>query len=256
MTSLHDTALALALARKSGEKLPEYPGAAPPDLDAAFALQNAVSRALGWTARGWKVGATNPIAQTLLGISEPFAAPLFAERTFDSRAHVGGADSNSRIIEPEIAFVLRDSIPIRETPYSLAEVLAAVASVHPAIELVNPRLPLGLKEPITWTIADGGINDAFVLGPGHAPLPPHAYKAIQARALQNGSVVTEGAGTNVLGGPELVLTWTVNHLASKGLALQAGDIITTGVVTNILLGQRGDEITAEFSDLGHVSVQL
>jgi 2-keto-4-pentenoate hydratase len=256
VTSVHDIALALALARKSGEKLPHYPGPGPSDLDAAFGLQTAVTTALGWTPRGWKVGATNPVAQTLLRISEPFAAPLFAERFFQSGSHVPGAESNSRIIEPEIAFVLSDSLPLRSAPYSLAEVLAAVASVHPALELVNPRLPLGLKEPITWTIADGGINDAFVLGPGRAPLPSHAYKAIQARALHNGQLVTEGAGSNVLGGPELVLTWTVNHLASKGLALQAGDVITTGVVTNILWGQPGDEITAEFSDLGQVSVRL
>lgn len=256
MRSLVQTARALALARKSGEKLAHYPGSQPPDLAAAFQVQAEVTRALGWTQCGWKVGATSALAQTMLRIDGPFAAPLFAERLFGDGDHVEGAESNDRILEPEIAFVMRAALPARAQPYSVAEVLDAVATVHPALELVNPRLPLGLQEPIEWTIADGGINDAFVLGPGVAPPPASAYAAVQVRAQQNAAWVTTGVGTNVLGGPEFVLTWLANQRAATGRGLEAGDIVTTGLLTNIVKGQRGDEIIAEFSGIGRVSVRL
>jgi 2-keto-4-pentenoate hydratase len=256
MSSLLETAQALALARKSGEKLDRYPGSQPPDLAAAFDLQAEVTRALGWKRCGWKVGATSALAQTMLRIDGPFAAPLFAERLFASGEHVECAVSSDRILEPEIAFVMRATLAAKGEPYSVAEVLDAVATVHPAIEVVNPRLPLGLKEPIEWTIADGGINDAFVLGPGVAPLLASQYVAVEVRARQNGAEVTSGIGANVLGGPELVLTWLANHLTATERKLEAGDIVTTGLLTNILKGQRGDEVTAEFSGIGRASVRL
>lgn len=256
MDPLVETAHALALARKSGEKLAHYPGPQPADLAAAFALQAEVTRALGWTSCGWKVGATSPIAQTVLRIDGPFCAPLFRERLFASGDRVACAASNDRLLEPEIAFVMRADLPARSNPYDVTEVLAAVATVHPALELVNPRLPLGLREPIAWTIADGGINDGFILGPGVAPLAAREYAAIEARAHQNGAAVTTGAGANALGGAEIVLTWLANHLTATGRSLRTGDIVTTGLITNIIQGRIGDEVTAEFSRIGRVSVRL
>ena len=39
---------ALAEARREGRRLADYPDARPADLDAAYAVQDAVSAALGW----------------------------------------------------------------------------------------------------------------------------------------------------------------------------------------------------------------
>ena len=256
MIQIVDAAQALARARKSDQKLPQWPGPKPPDLEAAYRLQQAVTRELGWTQCGWKVGCTSTKAQELLRLNGPFSAPLFAERLFQSGAHVVRAESNSRLVEPEIAFVMRDALPERSSPYNTAEVLAAVATVHPALELVNPRLPHGLAEPIEWTVADGGINDGFVLGPGVSPLSSADYAAIQVNARQNDVLVTTGLGSNVLGGPERVLTWLANHLAASGRALGPGDLVTTGLLTELVICRPGDEVSAELSGVGTVSVRL
>lgn len=251
-----DVAQTLALARKSGEKLDRTPDDKPEGLAAAFALQQRVTHALGWTQCGWKVGATNPKAQAALGVGGPFLGPLFRERVFEDGVQVATAASNSRIVEPEIAFVMRTALPGRDRAYGVDEVLAAVATVHPAFELVNPRLPRGLREPVEWTIADGGISDAFVLGPGSAPARDLDYAAIETRAERNGSLVTTGVGANVLGGPERVLAWVANHLPGLGLQLQAGDIVTTGVLTDVIFGQLGDELRADFAAIGCVRMRL
>jgi len=250
-----ELALALAAARKSGEKLAEYPGEKPATLVAALELQLEVARALGWRRCGWKVGATSAKAQAALNVSAPFAAPLFSERVFRSGDAIDALPSNSRIVEPELAFVMRSAPPPSATAYSARDVLACVATVHAAFELVNPRLPLGLREPVEWLIADGGINDAFVLGLGIAAHAELDYAGIQVQARRNAEVITRGAGVNVLGGPELVLTWLANHLRERGLALAQGDVVSTGLLTDVIFAQPGDEITADFSGIGGVCVR-
>lgn len=102
-------------------------------------LQSEVSRVLGWPTRGYKVGCTSLRAQQLLGTDRPFHAPLFAPRVFDTSAHLPG---DVRVVEPEIAFVMRAELAPRAQPYGVDEVFAAVSTVHAAFEVVCPRLQM------------------------------------------------------------------------------------------------------------------
>ncbi|HKU40323.1 MAG TPA: fumarylacetoacetate hydrolase family protein [Polyangiales bacterium] len=255
MSARSEVARTLALGRLSGGKLANHPGPKPANVAEAIAVQHEVTLALGWKPCGWKVGATSPRAQQLLGVEAPFAAPLFAERLFQSGDRVGAAPSNSRVVEPEIAFVMGRALPLAESAYTPSDVLAVVATVHAAFELVNPRLPLGFKEPVEWLIADGGINDAFVLGPGVAPGDALDYAGIQVRAHRDAAPITEGVGANALGGPHRVLVWLANHLRERGIALAPGDIVTTGLVTDVIVAEAVDEIAADFSGIGEVRVR-
>jgi 2-keto-4-pentenoate hydratase len=189
-------------------------------------------------------------------LDRPFSARLFTERLFRSGEHVPTASENLRVVEPEVAFVMRAALLGGASPYSLDEVLAAVESVHPALEIVSPRLPNGLAQPLPWLIADGGINDAFVLGPGVRPLSVAAYPTLEVEASRNGEALTQGVGANALGSPVEVLRWLANHLPALGLGLRAGDIVTTGLVTGIVACEWGDEVSADFAALGCVSVRF
>jgi len=246
----------LAQARRSGHKLAAPPEPTPATLPDAYALQALVTRALGWKPRGFKVGATSVTAQAMLGIDQPFSASLFEERLFGSGDRVPTSAESLRVVEPEVSFVLRDGLPPRAEPYALREVLAAVESVHPALEVADPRLPNGLAQPLPWLIADGGINDAFVLGAGVAPLAADEYALLQVRAQHNGAWVTSGSGANALGSPAAVLTWLAHHLPTLGLELRAGDIVTTGLLTGVIMCQPGDHVMADFAALGCVSARF
>jgi 2-keto-4-pentenoate hydratase len=247
---------ALRHARLSGEKLTSYPGPAPKDMAEAFAIQSAVRGSIGWTLAGWKIGCTSERAQKALHTDGPFPGPVYAERLFASGAYVETLSSNSRTTEPEIAFTMARDLPKREQAWTVTEVLAAVATVHPSIEIVNPRLPKGFNDVVEWYVADGGLNHALVLGAGVKPLAPGDYAKITNSVSINGKLRSTGLGTNALGGPELALTWLANNLIEKGLFLRAGDVVTTGVITEVFDTKIGDYVEATYDHLGTVIVQL
>ena len=233
-----------------------YPGPAPHDKAAAFAIQSEVRERLGWKHAGWKIGCTSERAQKALRTDGPFPGPVYAERLYTTGAHLETLPENSRVTEPEIAFTMSASLPRRDRAYSVDEVLACVASVHPAIEIVNPRCPKGFDDVVEWYIADGGLNHALVLGDAVKPLERGDYAKLTVNVAVNGSQKYSGLGANALGGPELALTWLANDLNAKGLCLRAGDVVTTGVITEVFDTNIGDEVIAVYDRLGTVKVQL
>jgi 2-keto-4-pentenoate hydratase len=247
---------ALRAARLSGEKLASYPGPTPVDMAEAFAIQSAVRTSIGWKLAGWKIGCTSERAQKALKTDGPFPGPVYAERLFPSDTHIPTLPTNSRTTEPEIAFTLTRDLPSRAQPWEVAEVLAAVATVHPSIEIVNPRLPKGFSDVVEWYVADGGLSHALVLGPGVRPLKQGDYAKITNRVSINGQQKYSGLGANALGGPELALTWLANDLIEKGLHLRAGDVVTTGVITEVFETNIGDLVEASYDVIGSVTVQL
>ena len=183
---------ALRLARLSGEKLKAYPGPAPRDMAEAFVIQSAVRASIGWTHKGWKIGCTSQRAQIALNTDGPFPGPVYAEWLFASGSHVPTLPSNSRTTEPEIAFTMASGLGKRNEPWTVAEVLGAVASVHASIEIVNPRLPKGFADVVEWYVADGGLSHALVLGPGVKPLAEGHYAKITNRVSVNGKAKSTG----------------------------------------------------------------
>ena len=254
--SQQDIIKALREGRKSGEKLTQYPGPAPASMAEAFAIQSAVRTSIGWKQAGWKIGCTSERAQKALKTDGPFPGPLYKEQLFSSGAHIKTLASNSRTTEPEIAFTMARDVPARDKAWSVDEVLAAVATVHPAIEIVNPRLPKGFNDVVEWYVADGGLNHALVLGSG-TKTPNRADLAkITNRVSVNGVNKYSGIASNALGGPELALTWLANDLIAKGLFLRSGDVATTGVITEVFDTELGDFVEATYDLIGKVTVQL
>ncbi|MDP1700845.1 MAG: hypothetical protein Q8L53_07805 [Aestuariivirga sp.] len=247
---------ALREARLTGEKLATYPGPTPSSMAEAFAIQSAVRTSIGWTHAGWKIGCTSDKAQKALRTDGPFPGPVYRERLFSTGSHVETLAGNSRTTEPEIAFTLARELPARDKPWSVDEVLEAVATVHPSIEIVNPRLPRGFNDVVEWYVADGGLSHALVLGPGTKPLKRADYARITNRISINGISKYSGIASNALGGPELALTWLANNLIAKGLFLRAGDVVTTGVITEVFETEIDDFVKASYDLIGDVSVQL
>ncbi|MEO1159652.1 MAG: fumarylacetoacetate hydrolase family protein [Pseudomonadota bacterium] len=245
----------LADARTQGRKLDSYPGNAPASEADAFAVQCDAARLTGWQQTGWKIGCTSKMAQDMLRADGPFPGPVYAERTFPNDGDVPVSPSAIRLVEPEIAFTMAHDLPAGGSDHSVEDVLAAAASVHLSLELVNRRLPGGLEDGNMWNIADGGCNDAFVLGPANDLLPASRYSALELNVVRNDQPATTGVGANALGGPDIALAWLANYLNANGLMLKAGDVITTGVVTGLVYVDPGDEIISTCAELGEVSAR-
>ena len=251
-----DIVTAFANARQTQIHLDRLPEPEPPTLDRAMTLQGAITRALGWTQAGWKIGCTSERAQKALKADGPFPGTMFSNRVYRSGDFFPAIASNKRVVEPEVAFTMGHDLPPRGRDYSLTEVMAAAASAHVAIEIVNPRTPNGFADPVPWFIVDGGLNEGIVLGEARKLLSREQFAALKATVTWNGNQRAGGVGANALGGGDMALTWLANHLNSHGLGLKQGDIVTTGVITEFFSAALGDAAEASFEHLGSVSVRF
>lgn len=245
-----------AEARRTEVPLGALPEPDPPDMNRAFALQCAVTAALGWTQIGWKIGCTSKRAQIALNASGPFPGTMFSNRLYQSGDHFPSSAANKRVVEPEVAFTMAKSLPPRGHPYSVDEVIVAMASTHAAVEIVNPRTPNGFGDAVPWFIVDGGLNEGIVLGAARKVLSREQFAALNAEVTWNGRQMTGGTGANALGGGDLALAWLANHLNEKNIGLKEGDIVTTGVITEFFSAGLGDHIEARFEGLGTVTVRF
>jgi 2-keto-4-pentenoate hydratase len=60
----------------------------------------------------------------------------------------------------------------------------------------------------------------------------------------------------VLGDPRAALVWVANELRRLGTGLRAGDVVTTGTTTTPAGIGPGDDVVAEFGELGRVEVRF
>jgi 2-keto-4-pentenoate hydratase len=162
-----------------------------------------------------------------------------------------------KVAEPEFAFRMARDLSARPTPYSPAEVAAAVAALHPAIELPDSRYEDFCAVGAAQLIADNACAHLFVLGEA----PPESWRDMDldrhaVAGSVRGKLEREGRGSNVLAGPIDALTWLANELSGLGIPLRAGEVVTTGTCMIPLPIDRGDEVAADFGKIGIVSVRL
>lgn len=228
----------------------------PATLEEGYAVQDAMAANAGQPVSGWKIAATSAAGQRHIGVTEPLAGRLFADFILPDGARLPAAPLQMRVVEAEFAFRLGRDLPAGAAPYDPAEVCAAVADLHLAIEIPDARFePFDTIGP-AQIVADDAFAAWFVLGPkvdGWAglDLPGQAV-----RVWKNGTVAAEGKGANALGDPRLALTWLANERARRGDGLKAGEVITTGTCITPLQIAPGDAVVAEFVGLGRVTVTL
>jgi len=156
--------------------------------------------------------------------------------------------------EPEFAFRMATDLPPRPAPYTVREVLDAVDTLHPAIEIPDSRFADFVRAGAAQIIADNACAHLFVLG------APTAANWRARDLVEERPVITLrgqryiGHGKNVLGDPRIALAWLANELRALGLTLRAGEVVTTGTCHPPLPIQSGDLFEADFGALGKVSV--
>src|SRR5205814_6036348 len=142
----------------------------------------------------------------------------------------------------------------RSTPYTVQQVLDAVDTLHPTIEIPDSRFSDFAGAGEAQLIADNACAHLFVLGPATTS----DWRALDL--VEQRPVVTMrgrqfiGHGKNVLGDPRIALTWLANELRQLGVTLKAGRVVTTGTCHAPLPIQAGDFFEADFGSIGKVSV--
>jgi len=247
-------ARALTAARRSGQRIESLPaGAVPATEEEGYQIQDVVAAFVGEHVGAWKVGATHPNSQKGLGVSGLVASRMFTpnllhgDQSLPDRYLVRG-------VEAEYAFLMDRDLPPADAPYSREAIAAAVASVHPAIEIVDTRFTAVQQGPVA--IADN-VNDAhWVVGDGLADWQSLDILNAPVNMLIDGEIVVRGSGVEVLGDPMVSLAWLINDHAAKREGVKAGQYITTGSCTGLYKAPAGCTAKATFEGLGELSVRF
>ena len=222
-----------------------------------YAAQAQLPMVSGREVVGWKIAATSANGQAHINVGGPLAGRLLSGQVFESGATVPSTGNRMRVAEPEFAFAMGQDLPPQAAPYTQRQVMAAVASLHPALEVPDSRLEPFTAAGEAQLLADNACARHFVLGPA-APdvwrdLDLSTYP-VQARVEQGNLLkyTREGTGGNVLGDPRIALTWLANQLSSLSITLQKGHVVTTGTCMVPLELQPGESASADYGPLGRV----
>lgn len=246
-------------AGKTIDSLPEH--CRPRTRAEGYAVQAMLPAVSGRAVQGWKVAATSVAGQKHIAVTGPLAGRLLAGCIAADGATLPIASNRMRVAEPEFAFRFGVDLPPREREYSVAEVLAAVATLHPALEIPDSRYRDFTKVGEAQLIADNACAQLFVLGDATTAdwrgidLVTHRVHG-QAGNAAGRRVERDGSGVAVLGDPRIALAWLVNELSGLGIALAADQVVTTGVCMVPLAILPGDIVQADFGVLGRVSLRI
>jgi 2-keto-4-pentenoate hydratase len=216
-------------------------------LDEAYFVQDRLALAYGEIG-GWKVGA--PTAD-----ATPTFAPMPRAWIASNDAELGGRH-RFRGLEAEIAFLIKKDLPPREKAYSRDDVVAAIASCHPAIEVIESGLVDPTKAEKLSMVADLQMHGAFVYGAAVANWQRIDFSKEHVVLAVDGMVRVERTGSNTSGDLMRLLPWLANEGAERTGGLKAGEWATTGSWTGLSHAIGGSVVDVEFSTAGKVHLRF
>jgi 2-keto-4-pentenoate hydratase len=218
-------------------------------LDEAYAVQLAmIDRRVEQGERhiGWKVGLTAKPIQEQFGIHEPvFGCILESVPT-------GTTLKAAELIAPgfESELCLRMGLEL-SGDISTADARAAVAGVHPSLEIIETRGDFTAQ--LALALADNAQQKTVVLGEA-VPLGNRALDQVACAVMMNDKLVAEGTGEAVLGNPLNSVIWLAGKLAQFGRKIRVGDIIMSGSFVRQFPLAAGDKVRVDYTGIGHVEV--
>ena len=226
----------------------------PRDRTEAYAIQSVFANHSSGSLFGWKIAATSEAGQRHINVDGPMAGRILSETVIANGGTAAMAGNEMRVAEPEFAFRMAADLPPRALPYTVGEVLEAVGTLHPAIEIPDSRFADFVTAGAAQIIADNACAHLFVLGAA-ALSDWRALDLVEHKpviALRDRHFI--GHGKNVLGDPRIALSWLANELRQLGITLRAGEVVTTGTCHPPLPIEAGDWMAADFGSIGRVSV--
>lgn len=252
-----DIADALLEAYRTGEGVepftPRFPDATIED---AYRVQQA--QVAAWVADGdqivgHKVGLASREMQQMMGVNQPDFRHLTQRMFHMEHAPIPVGTFQQPRVEPEVAFVL--GRPLAGPGVNIADVVAAVDYVLPAIEFVDSRIA-NWQIKIFDTVADNASSGGVVLGSRPTNLTDLDLRLMGCNLFINGELQATGAGGAVLGTPLNALVWLANTLGPMGVTLEPGHVVLPGSMTRAFDVAPGDSIVAHLAGLGSVTAYL
>ena len=107
----------------------------PQDRNEAYAIQAAIENHSTGSLFGWKIAATSEAGQKHINVEGPMAGRILPETVIADGGTASMTGNEMRVGEPEFAFRMARDLPPRSAAWTVQEVLDAVDTLHPAIEI-------------------------------------------------------------------------------------------------------------------------
>ncbi len=236
-------------ARRSRQPIDALPAElTPADLAEVYFVQDGVAASFGETG-GWKIGAPN-------AEDTPTFAPMPLAWMAPSDAVLTGDHWRYRGLEAEVAFLVGQDLPPRSVPYTRGEALAAMASCHPAIEVLETAFSHPAAVPREAMLADLQLHGGFLYGPAFAGWRDLDFNAESVCLAVDGVIRVERRGSNTCGDLLKLLPFLANEGSARTGGLRKGQWITTGSWTGNTPADSTSTVMAEFSTVGRVDLRF
>jgi 2-keto-4-pentenoate hydratase len=256
-TSLKLASDYLYSAWNAGQTIIELPAELKPNSrNDGYSIQSLLEMRSSQPLYGWKIAATSVAGQTHIGVDGPMAGRILAERVLAEGSSVSLTNNRMSVAECEFAFKMKKTLSPRDQAFSIDDVMAAVGSLHPAIEIPDSRYQKFETAGAPQLIADSACAHLFMLGKASTlNLATHAVTASVTNS-EGALKHHHGVGSNVLGDPRVALTWLANELRELGVALAEGQVVTTGTCIVPIPVLAGDHVRVSFGAVGDIEVRF
>jgi 2-keto-4-pentenoate hydratase len=246
-------------ARRAAGSLTGYPGATPPDLDAAYRCQDEAISLWDDAIVGWKVG----------WIPEPFSiahgatrlvGPIF-KRALQVSDGSGSLDAavfanGFAAIEAEFVFQLSKDAPANVTEWTAETARRFVRTMFIGIEIASSPLQNINDFGPAVVASDFGNNAGLLLGSEVPDWQTRALDSLNCETRIDGAVVGRGNAAAVTGGPLAALAFALRCNARRGRPLRAGDLVSTGAATGVHSIRVGQSAQAIFTGIGSLKCAI
>lgn len=242
----------LVLARRERRVLPQWPGALPESIEAAYALQAQAVAGWGAPLAGYKVGLMDPARRAATGVDRwlgPVFAPALRPATvaddiaFDVLPGVAG-------FECEIVMELARDLPGEAPLPDGAALPDVIGDCRIAIEITGcPVAGIGALGSFACIAAFGNAH-ALIVGPSIAGWRDIDLDTLPVRAEADGANLRAATPAALPGGVWAALASALVQAQRHGLPLRSGMVISTGAITGLHPISAGARITADFGARG------
>lgn len=219
VNAIEAAATALSQAIDGGTRLAALPGTGPASEAQAYAVQDAIIRAVG-TRGGWKV---SPLRE-----GKARCSPIPARFFVDAPASFDASLLSGCLAEVEIAVRFKADPLARGRALSPPKLADCIASVHPAIELLSSRFAVPDSAPDLHRLADLQGCAAVILGAATADWSGLEFAELPFALSLTGREVSLKVNSPTTEQTLEALCWLADQAASRGAPLKVGDVVITG----------------------------
>jgi 2-keto-4-pentenoate hydratase len=258
--ALESLASSLADAWRTGRKIALPPSPERPKNRAeAYLVQDRMAELIGEPVMGWKAGATSENMRRRDGHDDIVPGRAFASRFFTGPDQaIPVSLVNGARIEPEFAFRINETVPVRREAWSARE-LAARVTAHIAVELIGSRYREDTPSAdlsTLMTIADNGNGVGLIIGEAITDPDAVDFHRHPIDLSIDGGPFAPNSPPDIRCSPFDALVDIANHLSARGIALETGSYITTGSATETVPVIGGTRAVADFGRLGRITLDF